>query len=257
MSRCPRRLSESGMYHIMFRGISRQNIFEDNRDFKKMLEILKRVKSETGYELYAYCFMNNHVHLFIKEKEVGQISRIMSKILSHYALWFNKKYDRVGVLFENRYKSEPVEDERYYLGLVRYIHQNPLKAGMVENLEKYKWSSYNDYVKNANEFVDIDMCLEMLSANRKKAIRDFKEFNYILADESYAISSSNRKTAAQVKRIIEKELNGKAPDTMKAMPKEERNRLLKKLVLEKHISKSALERATGISRGTIIRIVNN
>ena len=71
------------------------------------------------FELYAYCFMTNHVHLFIKEQNVGEISKIMTKILSHYATWFNRKYQRIGALFANRYNSEPVEDERYYLSLIR------------------------------------------------------------------------------------------------------------------------------------------
>ena len=75
-------------------------------------------------DIYAYCLMSNHVHLFLKEKCMGDISRIMHKILTHYARWYNIKYLRTGILFENRYKSEPIEDERYYLGLIRYIHQN-------------------------------------------------------------------------------------------------------------------------------------
>ena len=80
----------------------------------------------------------------------------MTKILSHYATWFNIKYLRSGALFANRYKSEPVEDERYYLGLIRYIHQNPLKAHMVNSIGAYPYSSYHEYLSNISDITDID-----------------------------------------------------------------------------------------------------
>ena len=75
MSRCARKLSQSGLYHIVFRGIGRQNIFEENADYEKLKEIILKVKEEMNLKLYAYCFMTNHVHLFVKEKELGDISK--------------------------------------------------------------------------------------------------------------------------------------------------------------------------------------
>lgn len=177
MSRQKRKLSQTGLYHIIFRGISRQNIFEEHFDFEKMKQILIKVKNEMKFEIYAYCFMTNHVHLFIKEDNIGDISKIMTKILSHYALWFNKKYDRSGVLFANRYKSEPVEDERYYIGLIRYIHQNPVKASIVANPKEYLYSSYCEYVNGVAGFVDTDFTLNMLDNNRKIAVEKFVQLN--------------------------------------------------------------------------------
>jgi len=254
MSRQARRLSQTGLYHIIFQGVGKQNIFEAPADYKKLKEIILRVKEEMEFELYAYCFMTNHVHLVIKEQETGEISKIMTKILSHYATWFNKKYERVGALFANRYKSEPVEDERYYFALVRYIHQNPLKARMVDSLKGYAHSSYNEYIKNNSDMTDIDFLLDMLDVDRKKAIEQFVEFNESADNEDFEITESVRPSSAQVRRTIMSYLDGKEPASIKIMNKSDRDRIIKELVQEVGISKSALERAIGISRVTIAGI---
>ena len=256
MSRQKRQLSKSGLYHIIFKGISRQNIFEEEADYEKLKEIIKKVKGEMHLELYAYCFMTNHVHLFIKEEKAGDISKIMTKILSHYATWFNIKYLRSGILFCNRYKSEPVEDEGYYLSLIRYIHQNPLKAGMVTAVGAYPYSSYNEYISGTADITDITFTLDTISENTSAAIKHFKEFHEADEVEVFEISDSQRKSPDAIRRIIMREIGGKEPSSIRDFAKEERNQIIKKLVAEKGISKSALERATGISRGTIIRICN-
>ncbi len=254
MSRKPRVLSKTGMYHIIFKGIGRQNLFEERSDYEKMKSILATVKAEMEFNLYAYCLMTNHVHLFIKEKNIGEVSKIMSKILSHYATWFNIKYIRSGPLFNNRYLSEPVEDERYYMNLIRYIHQNPLKARLVGRINQYQYSSYAAYVDGDDSFVDIDFFLNMLSENRTFAVQSFVELNASDEEEVFEIASSGRKSDAHIRRIIKSELDIDDPVLIKSFDIELRNAVVKKLVEEMGISKSALERETGISRGTIIRI---
>ncbi len=256
MSRQKRKLSKTGLYHVIFRGISRQNIFEEAADYKKLIEIIRKVKLEMQFELYAYCFMTNHVHLFIKEKNTGEISKIMSKMLSHYATWFNIKYMRSGALFSNRYNSEPVEDDRYYLGLIRYIHQNPLKANMVQQTREYPYSSYHEYSQGKANITDIDFLLNMLNDDEKKATSQFIELHESTESETFEITSSPKKNHEYIRRLIMSEIGGKEPAAIKSMSKENRDKIVKKLVNEKHISKSALERATGISRGTIVRICN-
>ena len=254
MSRKPRLLSKTGMYHIIIKGIGKQNIFEERADYEKMKSIIETVKSEMEFDIYAYCFMTNHVHLFIKEKNFGEISKIMSKILSHYATWFNIKYMRSGPLFNNRYMSEPVEDERYYLNLVRYIHQNPVKARIVGRVGQYQYSSYPDYINGNSFFTDIDFLLDMLSENRSTAVESFIELNAAEEEYSFEISASRRKSASDIKMIIKSEFDIDSPALIKGFETELRDAIVKKLVEEMGISKSALERETGISRGTIIRI---
>ena len=203
MSRPARILSQTGMYHIIFRGINRQNLFECDKDFAKMEEIIAEVKAEKGFELYAYCLMTNHVHLFIRELNSGDITKIMNKILTKYVGWFNFKYERSGSLIGNRYKSEPIEDDTYYLQLVRYIHHNPLKAGMVEQLEDYSWSSYGDYTNPTSSLTDVNFIFSMLNEDIDVAIELFKEFHNDLSYEDFTISDGKKLTDAQLKRKAE------------------------------------------------------
>ena len=110
MPRQARRKSESGIYHVMLRGINKQVIFEDEEDSLKFLETLKNYKAISGYKIFAYCLMSNHIHLLLKvEKE--NLDLIIKRIASSYVYWYNWKYHRSGHLFQDRFKSEPVEDD--------------------------------------------------------------------------------------------------------------------------------------------------
>ena len=140
MPRLPRQKSESGIYHIMLRGINQQTIFEDEEDYLKFIETLKEYKAVSGYKVFAYCLMSNHIHILIKvEKE--DLDLIMKRIGGSYVYWYNWKYYRKGHLFQDRFKSEVVEDDAYFLTVLRYIHQNPVKAGIIKNIDQYKYSS--------------------------------------------------------------------------------------------------------------------
>ena len=161
MPREARRLSESGIYHIVFRGINHQNIFEEEQDFEYLLEIMRSLKQETGFEIYAYCLMTNHVHLLLKEKQPGDISTIIKRMLIKYVMKYNRKYQRSGALIGSRYKSKAVEMDEYFVPLMIYIHQNPLRAGMVRELEQYKYSSYCEYIGEA-KLVDVQLAYEMM-----------------------------------------------------------------------------------------------
>ena len=136
MARAIRKKSGTGVYHVMLRGINRQDIFEDDEDYSQMTSILRGQSErydDKGLRLspfctfYAYCLMSNHLHLLIQERE-DTISNIVKRIGVAYAHYFNKKYERNGHLFQDRFRSEPVDDIGYFVTLLRYIHQNPLKA---------------------------------------------------------------------------------------------------------------------------------
>ena len=146
MGRQARQLSRTGFYHVIFRGINRQHIFEEECDYSYLLRILGLLKAEMNFEIHAYCLMSNHVHLLLKENQIGDISLIMKRLLTKYAMSFNRKYQRSGALIASRYKSTPVEVDEYFIPLQRYIHQNPLRAGIVAKLEAYPFSSYREYV---------------------------------------------------------------------------------------------------------------
>ncbi len=114
MARAAREKSNSGIYHIMIRGINKQLILEDNEDNQKLLEVLKECKVLSEYKIYAYCFMGNHIHLLLKvEKE--NLEQIFKRIGARYVYYYNWKYKRSGHLFQDRFKSEPIDDDSYLL----------------------------------------------------------------------------------------------------------------------------------------------
>ena len=133
----------------MLRGINKQTIFEDVEDKARFLETLNKYKAISKYEIYSYCLMDNHIHLLLKESE-ETISEVIKRISSSYVYWYNLKYERCGHLFQERFKSENVENRAYFITVLRYIHQNPVKAGLAKTVFKSKWTSINEYINKAN-----------------------------------------------------------------------------------------------------------
>ena len=155
MPRAPRKKSSSNIYHVMLRGNEQQTIFQDEEDYNKFLSVLDQCRKQFDFVLYAWCLMPNHVHLLIKERS-KPISSAVQGIGSSYVFWYNAKYFRTGHLFQGRYKSEPVEDEAYFLQVIRYIHLNPVQAHLCDSSDEYPYSSYNRYFhcgKNAEDLV--------------------------------------------------------------------------------------------------------
>ncbi len=173
MSRSARKKSDWGMYHVMLRGINRERIFLDGEDPAKFMDLLLRGREKAGFGLYAWCLMPNHIHLLMKEGEepLGQIFR---RVGSPYVYWFNRKYERVGHLFQDRFKSETVEDDAGFLNVMRYIHCNPVRAGLCEKPEDYPWSSFARYFEEDSP-VDASMVLGII---------DREEFYRFHADAS-------------------------------------------------------------------------
>ena len=130
MPRTARKKSHSQIYHVMLRGINKQQIFFDKEDNEYFIGLLKRYRDSCGYQLHAYCLMGNHVHLLLQEGENKTTGEIIRHIGSAYVYWYNLKYERTGHLFQDRFKSEPVESESYLLTVFRYILMNPVKAGI-------------------------------------------------------------------------------------------------------------------------------
>lgn len=249
MGRQARKYSQTGMYHIVFRGISRQNVFEEEKDYVKILNMIQKLKQEMNFEIYAYCLMNNHVHLLLKECNMGDISLIMRRLLTKYVGWFNRKYSRSGVLIANRYKSCPIEFSEYLLSVVRYIHYNPIKAKMVANINEYKWSSYSEYI-NKYGITDTEFVLTKF----ENSIDAFSEFHRCDVNESYHVSDRIGKSEEYVRLRIMKLTGGKEPHEIAKLVKIERNEIIKQLRRNEKFSIRQIERATGISRGIIAKV---
>lgn len=154
MPRQARTASGTGIYHIMMRGVNRRNIFDDDEDRQRFVQILDGLPFQYDDQgtllpirtccLYAWCLMTNHFHLLIRERD-WKISEVIKRLASSYVFYYNKKNERIGHLFQERFKSEPCNDMEYFVTLLRYIHQNPVKAGIVENAADYEWSSWKQH----------------------------------------------------------------------------------------------------------------
>ena len=185
MARKLRRKSRSGIYHVILRGINKQVIFHDELDYRKFLEVLEEAKRKSGFVVHAYCIMNNHVHILIEEKE-EPLGVIMKRIGSSYVYWYNRQYDRVGHLFQGRYRSQPIDDERYLLTVLRYIHQNPVKAKIKVHCQDYRWSSYREYLYTEDKKIplhhgilltDTSFMLALFAIEGKRGLERFKDFH--------------------------------------------------------------------------------
>ena len=253
MPRAARVKSISGIYHIIMRGINRQTLFKDKEDYIKFVQTLERYKEVCGYKLYAYCLMGNHVHLLLKEDKES-LGTIMRRICGSYVLWYNKKYDRVGYLFQGRFKSEPVEDGVYFLTVLRYIFQNPLKANLVTEIKNYVWSNYTDYVKGNNRS-DVDFVLNIFNKDKEKAVKSFIDYiNQENNDECLEISQKQRLTDNYARKVIKKYCKISHETEIQKFDIETRNMYIKGLKEEHGLSIRQIERLTGIGRGIIQRV---
>lgn len=170
MPREKRGISVSKIYHVFSRGNEKKPIFLEQDDYNQFIDILRRKRKVKPFTIYAYCLMKNHYHLIINEEE-NNISSIMSSINTTYAIYFNKKYDRVGHLFQGRFKSEAIESEDYLLAAVSYVHNNPVAANLVREASQYAWSSYHAYLKSEtnDDLIDSQFVLNIFSPSPDEA----------------------------------------------------------------------------------------
>lgn len=249
MPRQARLKSESGIYHVMLRGINQQVIFEDEEDNRKFLEVLNDCKAVSGYKLFAYCLMGNHVHLLIKvEKE--ELEQIFKRIGGRFVYWYNGKYSRVGHLFQDRYKSEPVETDEYFLTVLRYIHQNPINAGLSRTVDEYSWSSYHEYVTPKKEqLTDTEFALEMIGKE------EFIKFNNMVNDDRCLELQDIkfRLTDEQAKVVIVSLSKCKNASEFQELDIDKRDQFIKAFK-ENDLSVRQISRLTGINFGIVRRI---
>lgn len=141
MPRMPRKKSSTGIYHIMMRGVDRQNLFLCDADRAFFINTLFKVKQTSDFLLFAYCLMDNHVHLLMQVQNES-LDHIMKRLGVTYAGYFNWKYQIQGHVFQDRFRSECVETDSYFLDVVRYICQNPVKAGLCGSPSDYAWLDF-------------------------------------------------------------------------------------------------------------------
>lgn len=245
MPRQARKKSESGIYHVMLRGINQQQIFEAPEDYEKFLEILMDCKAICEFKIYAYCLMGNHIHLLIREG-TESLEQIFKRLAGRFVYWYNVKYQRVGHLFQDRFMSEPVETEAYFLTVLCYIHQNPTKAKVCRRAEDYRYSSYAEYLHNSN-IVDTEFAYELVSPE------SFVEIHSQSTDAKCLDISEKpvrRITDEQARAMIKKVSKCETVSDFQNLTIKARNKYLKKL-RESGASIRQLSRLTGVSFNVI------
>jgi putative transposase len=178
MPRQPRLDAVGALHHVMGRGIERTNIFRIDRDREDFLNRLANQCMEGSLIVYAWCLLSNHFHLLVRTGR-QPIFRSMKKLLTGYAVNFNLRHKRTGHLFQNRYKSIICEDDPYLLELTRYIHLNPMRAGMVgelEGLNNYRWAGHSAIMGRVErEWQDIETVLGYFGSGRE-AVKKYEQF---------------------------------------------------------------------------------
>jgi len=142
MPRIARVTTENGCYHIISRGNQKQPVFLKGEDYEKYLSLLYKYKERYNFKLYSFCLMPNHVHLVIEVGIPSLLKKVLHGLNLSYSQYFNFKYDKVGHLWQDRFKSRLIEKDNYLLGCINYIENNPLRAGLVSRIKEYPWSSY-------------------------------------------------------------------------------------------------------------------
>lgn len=244
MPRQPRIRSKSGFYHVMLRGNGKQILFEDNADRRKFISILIDKLAGRSIEVIAWCLMNNHVHLLLNDPEL-ELSSLMHRVATGYAMYFNAKAGHVGSVFQNRFTSVAIKDEAQLLQVVRYIHLNPQKAGIC-SAERYIWSSYSEYI--GEPFITAtETVLDEL-----KGTGGFRRFHLEAGDGSYAPVTGKR-VPREAELIVARQILGnQEPAAIKALPRTERNSRLRDL-RDGGLTLKQIGRLTGIGERTVSR----
>lgn len=185
MPRQPRLEFTGAVYHVIARGNEQRDVFRDDSDRELYLRRLAHYRDRFRFRLYAYCLMSNHVHLALETGPVF-LSRIVLALHGSYAQAFNQRHERVGHLFQGRYKAFLVQKTSYLLSLIRYIHHNPVKVGLVSEPQHYRWSSDRFYRGAlAPDWLDARGLLQLLGADPGRAARRYRAFMSSVRSEAY------------------------------------------------------------------------
>lgn len=185
MPRPPRLEFSGAVYHVIARGNEQRDVFRNDADREFYLRRLAHYRDQFRFRLYAYCLMSNHVHLALETGPVP-LSRIVLALHGSYAQAFNQRHQRVGHLFQGRYKAFLVQKTSYLLALVRYIHENPVKAGLVSEPRLYRWSSDRFYQgAHAPDWLDTRGLFQLLGADPGRAARRYRTFMTSVRSDAY------------------------------------------------------------------------
>ena len=181
MSRKPRILSSTGIYHVILRSVNQHIIFEEDADYHKFLYILSDCRKKFDIDIYAYCLMDNHIHMLIYSPP-DQLASLFQSLGTRFARWYNIKYSRTGHLFQERFHSTAIDSEGYFLSTLVYIHNNPVRANACRYPAEYRWSSYKAYYGEKNPLVNTGYAYDI--AGSKDSLLKFFACNCDLSEKN-------------------------------------------------------------------------
>ncbi|MDO4400321.1 MAG: transposase [Coriobacteriia bacterium] len=232
----PRKQTESRIYHLISRGVDHCVIYRDRSDRIHFLQLLKDLSVEFGVAVNAWCLMDNHYHI-LATSEIDVIAKMMRRLNAAYALYFNTKYERDGHLFQGRFKSVPVESDEQFLTVLRYIHQNPEKAGICRTSD-YPWSSYKSYLRGGG-LASTAFALSLFSS-----LESFVAFH---ANLEQGEESGEKEMA-----LAREALGGIDPRDIASLDRKRRSDALR-VLKRTRLTVRQIEKMTGISRSTMTR----
>lgn len=245
MARKPRVHVPGGVYHVMLRGNGGQKIFYDDKDYSRFYLLLQEGAARFVYRVHAFCCMGNHVHLAVQIGHVS-LSKIVQNLSFRYTRWINRRKRRIGHLFQGRYKAVLVDRDSYLLELTRYIHLNPVRAGLVKRPGEYQWSGHRAYLgKEELPWLATDWVLSQFADRLSVAQRRYQEFVSEGMQEGHREEFHRGNGGAAIlgdDRFIEKVLH-RTPDSIsRGMSL---NRLVARVSEEYHLGE---DRLAGVSR---------
>lgn len=176
MPRGARLAFSNAFYHVFNRGVNKENIFLSKEDYSFFLHKLIKLRQKYDHSIYAYCLMPNHFHLSIHTRKIS-ISKIMSSLLTSYSQYFNKRYKHSGPVFQNRFKSILIENDKYFLKISQYIYVNPVKSGIVKNPLLYPYSGLGEAL-GEKPLIVLDNDIIRLIGDTEKSKENYRQFIY-------------------------------------------------------------------------------
>lgn len=232
----------------MLRGVNRQVIFEDDEDRIYFMTVLRSCKERSSFRLHAFVLMPNHVHLLIEPK--GEpLDLIFRRLGTRYAVWYNKKHRRVGHLFQDRFRSENVETDLYFMTVLRYILQNPIKASLESVPGTYRWSSYPAYKKGTGAITDTAYATEVFGGRENLVRFLLMENDDEVMDEEETIWRLRDDEAQEIMKRI---TCCDSPTAFRQLDPSIQNQYIRDLY-QKNLSGGQISRLTGIPRSSVYR----
>ncbi|MFZ5646948.1 MAG: REP-associated tyrosine transposase [Bacillota bacterium] len=196
------------VYHVIQRGNNRENVFERPEYKEYLVDQFRKSVAVDGIELFAYVVMGNHFHLALRTC-AEPLRKVMHRINTRYSLYYNRVMERTGHVFEGRYKAIPVDNEKYLISLVKYIHRNPVRAGICPAVRDYPWSGDRFYREMESGFVEIRLLLDMLSVDRAKSVREYSIL--MEQDDNYSQEDVTQKKSPEGSEKPKKYATGRKP----------------------------------------------